>query len=129
MAKFSLLPSFVCLEISAIEATKRLKDQPIGTFLLRRSSDPSAIYTLSIRIGPEANVLNVRIFARSSAGGLRYYVGLGKKKRKPEFHFDSVIELLRYYIEIGKQRENTTKNAGVSKFCSVLPELKPLVIN
>ncbi len=67
---------------------------PIGTYLVRPSSDENAAYTLSVRT--EHQILNMRIY-RTPQG--KFHLDTGQ----PQQYFSDVSTLLHFYSEAGRQ--------------------------
>src|SRR5690349_20405444 len=99
------------------EVNELLLWSSIGSYLLRRSSHPKAICTLSIR--GRFEIFNVRIFA-DDVGGKCYL----DSNEKPIRYFDSLKSLVDYFAV--PERCLIGESRGVdTKFQLIKPVLKP----
>lgn len=81
-----------------------LKDTSIGTFLVRNSSDPRYLFSLSVQT--ERGPTSVRLFYIN--GYFRLDAQVHLQSTMPLF--SSVIELIEYYVKQSKLCQRTTKN-------------------
>ena len=80
------------------EAKARLKGCPVGTFLLRDSSDPAFVCSLSVKTSH--GTTSIRI-ARTGSGRVRLDCD---PQQEPKMRaFDSVCQLIDHYVRIGSQ--------------------------
>lgn len=78
------------------QSTNMLKNTPEGTFLVRDSSDPRFLYTLSVQRGPDEGPTSVRI--HFSEGKFRLDAEDKIQHLMPSF--TSVVDLVEYYSQI-----------------------------
>jgi len=80
-------------QMSWIQSTGLLKSTPEGTFLVRDSSDPRFLYTLSVQRGPDEGPTSVRI--HFSEGKFRLDAEEKIQNLMPAF--TSVVDLVEHY--------------------------------
>lgn len=105
-----------------------IKKKP-GSFLIRASSDPKHLFTLSLRT--ELGVTNIRIvmcdgkFSLDQNNGTSAHAG-GNQQGSPKF--DCVVKLVFYYILLSKRRNNRQKSsyAGTRDKVAHLSLISPL---
>lgn len=80
--------------MDSIQAMQKLKHQPIGTYLLRDSSDSRHLFTLSVRTAK--GMTNVRILFRRG----RFSMDSIEPVDKNVPNFDCVLKLIYYYARV-----------------------------
>merc|ERR1712018_526557 len=83
-------------QMTWLQSTNMLKNTPEGTFLVRDSSDPRFLYTLSVQRGPDEGPTSVRI--HFSEGKFRLDAEDKIQHLMPSF--TSVVDLVEYYSQI-----------------------------
>lgn len=90
-------------DLSSRQAIEKLKDRPVGSFLLRNSADPKHLFSLSLKTARGAT--SVRIEYKRGKFCLDCEDCL--KQRMPKF--DCVIELIERYVNSGERGSNSHK--------------------
>jgi len=80
-------------QMTWLQSTNMLKNTPEGTFLVRDSSDPRFLYTLSVQRGPDVGPTSVRI--QFSEGKFRLDAEDKIQNLMPAF--TSIADLVEYY--------------------------------
>ena len=83
-------------QMTWLQSTNMLKNSPEGTFLVRDSSDPRFLYTLSVQRGPDDGPTSVRI--HFSDGKFRLDAEDKIQNLMPSF--TSIADLVEYYCNI-----------------------------
>ena len=85
---------FYFSELNSAEAKQTLKLCPVGTFIVRNSSDPRYLYTVSVKTkrGPTS----IRIFYDKG----QFSLDADEKSKSKMPKFSSLLELLDYYIRL-----------------------------
>lgn len=81
------------------EASQRLKNEAIGTFLLRDSTDSRYLFTLSVKT--LKGMLNIRVIYERGRFSLD-----SMDSNKP--HFDCVLKLINYFTGVSKNIDGRT---------------------
>lgn len=80
--------------ISNLEATRKLKSTPCGTFLLRDSSDSRHLFTLSVRTAN--GMTSVRLLFKRG----RFALDSVEANCEMTPNFDCVLKLIYYYVRV-----------------------------
>ena len=91
--------------INANQSKSLLKHQKVGTFLVRASSDPKHLFTLSLKT--ESGVTNIRIVMCDGNFSLDQNQNNGTTTRaasqQGSLRFDCVVKMLFYYMLVAKR--------------------------
>jgi hypothetical protein len=80
--------------VDSSEATRKLKYQPTGTYLLRDSTDTRHLFTLSVRT--DKGMTNVRILYKRG----RFSLDSIEPQDRNMPNFDCVLKLIYYYMRV-----------------------------
>lgn len=103
-------------DITSEEAFEMLKSEPVGTFLLRSSTDCNALFTLSVRTAKV--VLNIRIYRELNG---KIYLDIPNQHRQ---YFTDRLALIQYYMR-GTHSSHTKDSDGHKSYLSFTLQ-KPL---
>ncbi|KAG8434133.1 hypothetical protein GDO86_012487 [Hymenochirus boettgeri] len=92
--------------LSATEAKKLLSDQPVGSFLIRDSSDHHHLFTLSLRTS--AGITNLRI----KLDGPSFYLETVPGAENPHT-FPCVVKLVEHYMRLTNAGESDSNQCFI----------------
>jgi len=101
--------------INANQSKRLLMHKNVGTFLVRASSDPKHLFTLSLKT--ESGVTNIRITMRDEKFSLdqnqNNWTTTRAASQQASLRFDCVVKMLFYYILLS--RRNSKQNSSSTR--------------
>ena len=96
--------------LTASQAKGLLQNKQVGTFLVRASSDPKHLFSVSLKTC--TGVTNVRIVMSEGKFSLDHNNGTGNQRGCPKF--DCVVKLMNYYTLLSrKPRQQNSPKKGL----------------
>ena len=112
--------------VDSTEAMRKLKYQPIGTYLLRDSTDTRHLFTLSVRT--DKGMTNVRILYKRG----RFALDSTEPQDRNMPNFDCVLKLIYYYMRVSNNLDGrkvlATENKEKDSDATNVPEEIPFVL-
>lgn len=90
-------------DTSSQEAKKILHKKPIGSFIVRDSSDPNYLYAISVKTS--RGTTSVRILYHKG----KFQLDCDEKLRQKMPKFDCVVRLVDFYVRVGRYEKNSCR--------------------